>query len=74
MALPLDDVSSLMARFLGAIVDLEGLLRKIFRIFRGEILSVKIQISMKAPFCGGDFLLRVIRRSIHTTNESVFKV
>jgi len=34
-------------------------------------MSVKTQISMKAPICGGDFPLRVLRRWIHTTNESV---
>jgi len=32
---------------------------------------LRTQISMKAPFCGGGFPLRVIRRSILTTNERV---
>jgi len=48
-----------------------GFLRKVFLICRGEILSVRTQISTKAPFCGGDFSLWVCRQSIHTTNESI---
>jgi len=32
-------------------------------------LSVGTQISMKVPVCGGDFLLRIIKRLIHTTSE-----
>ena len=29
---------------------------------KGEILSVKTQISRKAPICGGDFPIRLIER------------
>ena len=47
--------------------DMEEAFWERFWIFRGEILSVEIQISMKSPICDGDFLPRAIRWSIHTT-------
>ena len=67
MSLPLN-VAPLTARFLGTMVVLK---ENFFWIFKGEILSARTQISMKAPFCGGYFLLWMIRRSIHTTNENM---
>jgi len=41
------------------------------RFFWGEILSIKTQISMKTPVCGGDFSPRIIEWSIHTIRESL---
>jgi len=40
-----------------------------FWVFRGEILSVGTQLLMKAPVCDGDFLLWMIRWSIHIISE-----
>ena len=66
MALLLD-VALLTTRFRGAIVDLEDAFLK--KVVEREILNVGIQLSMKAPICDGDFLIRLIERSISHNRE-----
>jgi len=68
MALPLE-IAPLMARFLGAMIDLKEAFRGFF--FWEEILSVKTHILMKASICSREFPLRIIERSIHTTSENM---
>jgi len=68
MTLPFE-VEPLTVHFLGAMVDLEESFWG--RFFGGEILNVNTQILMKVPVCGGDFSLRIIKRSIHITSESM---
>jgi len=66
MALPLE-VALSADRFRGAMVDIE---RVFFRkVVGGEILSVRTQLLMKVPKCDGDFLKRLIKRSISHHGE-----
>jgi len=66
MALPLDvALLSVTVCLLGAINAME----EAFVNFKREILSVRAQLSTKAPICCGDFPPQVIGRSILTTSE-----
>jgi len=51
MALPFE-VAPLTTHFFGAMVDLEETFEEsfFFWVFTGEILSIRTQLSMKAPF------------------------
>jgi len=55
--------------FLGPPSMKKSFCKESFLVFRREILSVGIQLSMKAAVCGEDFLLWMIRWSIHTTRK-----